>query len=65
MWSRRIDFTEKNPTGIVDHAKYCAPANTLLPPNDQFKCCSFATRDPNAAESAAALAAGETLKACR
>ena len=65
MWSRRIDFTERNPTGIVDHAKYCAPANSLLPPNDQAKCCSFATRDLNAAESAAAFAAGESLKACR
>jgi len=65
MWSRRIDFNERNPTGTVNHAEYCAPANTLLSPGDAAKCCSRATRALNAAEVAAASAAGETLAACR
>ncbi len=51
MWSRRIDFNERNPTGTVNHAEYCAPANALLSPGDAAKCCSRATRGLNAAES--------------
>lgn len=65
MWSRRIDFNERNPTGTVNHAEYCAPANALLPPGDGAKCCSRATRSLNAAETAAAAAAHESLVACR
>lgn len=65
FWSRRIDFSERNPTGTVNHGEYCAPAGTLLPPEDGPKCCSRATRGLDAAEGAAAAAAGETLAACR
>lgn len=65
MWSRRVDFSERNPTGTVNHPLYCAPANTLLSPGDGAKCCSRATRSLNAVETAAALAAGEPLVACR
>jgi hypothetical protein len=65
MWSRRIDFSERNATGVVNHAEYCAPANTLLPPEDASKCCSRTTRALNAAESVAAAAAVESLVACR
>lgn len=65
MWSRRIDFNERNPTGTVNHAEYCAPANALLSPGDGAKCCSRATRALNAAEATAAAAADEPLVACR
>ncbi len=65
FWSRRIDFSERNSTGRVVFAEYCAPANSLLPPGDVSKCCSGSTRALNAAETAAAAAAGETLVACR
>lgn len=65
MWSRRIDFNERNSTGTVNHAEYCAPANALLPPEDGGKCCSRATRGLNATETAAAAAAHESLVACR
>lgn len=65
MWERRIDFSERNATGTVNHAQYCARANTLVPPEDEQKCCSRSTRGLNAAETAAAIAAGETLRACR
>ena len=66
MWSRHVDFNERNPTGIVNHAEYCAPANTLLPPEDAAKCCSRATRPVHpGAEAAAELAAGEPLSVCR
>ena len=66
MWSRRIDFNERNATGTVNHAEYCAPANTLLPPEDQAKCCSRATRAVNpGAEAAAEVAVGGTLRVCR
>jgi hypothetical protein len=65
MWSRRIDFSERNSTGTVVHAEYCAPTNSLIPLEDGPKCCSRATRALNLAEEAAAVAAGETLVACR
>jgi hypothetical protein len=66
MWSRRVDFNERNPTGVVNHAEYCAPANTLLPPEDGAKCCSRATRPVDAgAEAAAELVTGLTLRVCR
>lgn len=65
FWSRRIDFSERNSTGRVVFAEYCAPPNSLLPPGDVAKCCSGSTRALNAAEAAAAAAAGETLVACR
>ncbi len=65
FWSRRIDFNERNRTGTVVFAEYCAPANALVPPADGVKCCSRATRALNAAEAAAAVAAGESLVACR
>src|SRR5262249_60272386 len=64
-WPRHIDFAERNSTGTVVHAEYCAPANTLLPPEDGAKCCSRATRVLTATETAAAAAALETLRACR
>jgi len=65
LWARRIDFNETNSTGIVNHAEYCAAANTLVPPEDASKCCSRATRALDTTEAVAALAAGETLRACR
>lgn len=65
MWSRPVDFAERNPTGTVNHALYCAPSNTLVPPEDGAKCCSRATRALNGVEAATAVAAGETLRACR
>lgn len=64
-WSRTVDFARGNRTGSVEFALYCAPANALVPPEDGNKCCSGQTRALNAAEAAAALAAMETLRACR
>ncbi|MBE7418840.1 MAG: carboxypeptidase regulatory-like domain-containing protein [Ideonella sp.] len=64
-WSRAVDFSRGNRTGTVEFALYCAPANTLVPPEDGSKCCSRQTRALNVGERAAALAAGETLLACR
>ncbi|MFO1267995.1 MAG: carboxypeptidase-like regulatory domain-containing protein [Rubrivivax sp.] len=64
-WSRTVDFARGNRTGTVEFALYCAPANALVPPEDGNKCCSGQTRALNAAEAAAALAAMETLRACR
>ena len=64
-WSRSVDFTRGNRTGTVEFTLYCAPANTLVPPEDGNKCCSGQTRALTATEAAAALAARETLRACR
>jgi hypothetical protein len=65
LWSRHVDFSERNRTGTVNHGEYCAPANTLLPPEDGVKCCSRSTRSLSTTEAVAAAAAGETLVACR
>jgi hypothetical protein len=64
-WSRRVDFSRTNSTGTVEFARYCAPANALLPPGDAAMCCTRQTRALNLTEGAAALAAGEQLAACR
>jgi hypothetical protein len=64
-WRRTVDFNRSNRSGTVEFALYCAPANTLLPPEDANKCCSGQTRALNATEAAAALAALEPLRACR
>ena len=64
-WGRNVDFSRGNTTGTVEFNLYCAPANTLLPPGDAAKCCSRQTRGLTISEAAAALAASETLVACR
>ena len=64
-WRRNVDFSRGNTTGTVEFNLYCAPANTLLPPADGNKCCSRQTRSLTTTETVAALAAGETLVACR
>lgn len=64
-WTRNVDFARGNATGIVEFALFCAPANSLLPPEDANKCCSRQTRALNATEAVAARAANETLLACR
>ncbi len=64
-WRRPVNFARGNRSGTVEFALYCAPANSLVPPEDAAKCCAGGTRALNAAETAAARAAGETLRACR
>jgi len=67
-WRRSVDFNRGNRSGTVEFALYCAPANTLVPPEDGNKCCSGQTRAlnaTNATETATALAAREPLRACR
>ncbi|MBP5991125.1 MAG: Ig-like domain-containing protein [Piscinibacter sp.] len=64
-WRRTVDFIRGNSTGVVEFALFCAPANSLVPPEDGNKCCSGQTRALNATEAAAALAARETLRACQ
>lgn len=63
-WKRDVDFSRGNATGSVEFAIYCAPANTLVPPEDGRRCCSRRTRALRPAEAVAAAAAGETLVAC-
>ncbi len=64
-WRRNVDFARGNATGIVEFALFCAPANSLLPPEDADKCCTRQTRALNATEAVAARAANENLLACR
>ena len=64
-WKRNVDFARVNNTGTVEFNLYCAPANSLVPPNDGAKCCSRLTRVLNTTEAVAAAAARETLVACR
>lgn len=64
-WRRPVDFARGNRSGTVEFALYCAPANTLLPPDDANKCCSGQTRDLSAPERAYADSIFETLRACR
>lgn len=47
-WLRRVDFSARNTTGIVDHAAYCAPAGTLVDSaaGEQRFCCSRRARLP-------------------
>ncbi|MEO8218046.1 MAG: carboxypeptidase-like regulatory domain-containing protein [Acidobacteriota bacterium] len=65
MWKRNINFQTGNTTGTVAFNLYCAPANTLVNPEDTVKCCSRIVRALTLAENAAAAAASETLRACR
>jgi hypothetical protein len=64
-WTRSVDFSRANRSGNVEFALFCAPANALVPPQDANKCCTGQTRALDAAQAAAALAVGETLRACR
>lgn len=63
-WRRDVDFGRGNATGTVDFAVFCAPPNTLVPPEDGRRCCSRRTRALMPAEAVAAATAGETLVAC-
>jgi hypothetical protein len=63
-WRRSIDFSRGNSTGRVEFNLYCAPRNTLLPPEDSRRCCSGRTRPLTATETAASVAARESLLAC-
>jgi len=65
FWMRAVDFSLANTSGTVEFEIYCAPGNSLVPPEDARKCCSGQTRPLNFAESAVAIKSGETLSACR
>jgi hypothetical protein len=65
FWRRSVDFSRGNTSGTVEFPLYCAPGNSLVPPEDADKCCSRQTRGLNVSELAAAAAVGETLRACR
>ena len=65
FWTRTVDFFRGNTSGTVEFSLYCAPGNSLVPPEDADKCCSRQTRALNSVEADVAAAAGETLMACR
>jgi hypothetical protein len=60
-----VDFSRGNSSGTVEFPLYCAPENSLVPPEDADKCCSGQTRGLSAAETVVAAAAGEAVIACR
>ncbi|MBM4259938.1 MAG: hypothetical protein FJ145_00680 [Deltaproteobacteria bacterium] len=64
-WIRSVDFSRANSSGTVEHDKYCAPRDALVPPGDAPKCCSRSTRALTLVEQGIATAKGETLLACR
>lgn len=64
-WSRQVDFSRGNATGQVEHALFCAPTGSLLPPEDVGKCCTRTARALNTAEQAMAAAKFENLRACQ
>ncbi len=64
-WTRQVDFSRGNATGQVEHALFCAPSGTLVPPEDAGKCCSRSTRGLGVAERAIAESKLETLRACQ
>lgn len=64
-WIRQVDFTHANATGTVEHALYCAPPDTLVPPPDGAKCCSRSVRALTPMERPIEVAKGLSLRACR
>jgi hypothetical protein len=63
-WTRTVDFSRANSSGVVEHTLYCAPEGTLVPPDDASKCCSGQSRALTAAEQVAVAAKMETLRVC-
>lgn len=65
FWRRNIDFSSGNSTGRVEFNLYCAPRNTLVPPEDGRRCCSGRTRALTPTEAVASVASRESLVACQ